>query len=144
MKTSNVVSFLWKYCIANVVKQVMVLMKYHLTIIWKKILLTKNIWYYKIIFSLTAQLDYAFPKAIVHECQRSCKFEYLYNSFVYNMSSLKLSFMSAKNCVHLNIFTVALFIICQATQCIVLSVQHFYLRRNKGLFFCQQGIKGFP
>ena len=32
------------------------------------------------IFSSTA------PKAIVHECQRSCKFVYLYSSFVYSMS----------------------------------------------------------
>ena len=29
---------------------------------------------------------YAFPKAILHEGQRSCKFEYLYSSFVYSMS----------------------------------------------------------
>ena len=33
------------------------------------------------------QLDnsYALPKAIPHECQRSCKFDYLYSSFVYSM-----------------------------------------------------------
>ena len=48
------------------------------------------------------------------------------------MLSLKLSFMSAKDRANLNLFTVALFIICQATQHIVLSVQYFYLRRNKG------------
>ena len=30
--------------------------------------------------------SYAFLKAIFHECQRSCKFESLYSSFVYNMS----------------------------------------------------------
>ena len=28
----------------------------------------------------------AYPKAILHECQRSCKFVYLYNSFVYGIS----------------------------------------------------------
>ena len=39
--------------------------------------------------------------------------------------------MSAKDRANLNLFTVALFI-CQATQHIVLSVQYFYLRRNKG------------
>ena len=30
--------------------------------------------------------SYAFPKAILHECQRSCKLVYLYSSFVYSMS----------------------------------------------------------
>ena len=35
-------------------------------------------------------------------------------------------------CVNLNIFTVALFIVCHMTQCIVLTMQFFYLRRNKG------------
>ena len=30
--------------------------------------------------------SYAFPKAILHECQRSCKLQYLYSSFVYDMS----------------------------------------------------------
>ena len=55
------------------------------------------------------QLDdsYAFPKAILHE------------------------FMSAKDCLNLIIFTVALFIVCQTTQCIVLAVQGSYLRGNK-------------
>ena len=42
-----------------------------------------------------------------------------------------LSFMRAKDCVNLNIFTVALFIVCQTTQCIVLAVQCFYARGNK-------------
>ena len=45
---------------------------------------------------------------------------------------MKLSFMSEKDCVNWNIFTIALFIVCQITQCIVLTVQCFYLRRNKG------------
>ena len=51
------------------------------------------------------QLDnsYAFPKAILHEGQRSCKF----------------------------IFTLALFIVSQAMQCIVLAVQCFDLQGNK-------------
>ena len=30
--------------------------------------------------------SYAFPKAIFHECEKQCKFEYLYNSVVYSMS----------------------------------------------------------
>ena len=46
--------------------------------------------------------------------------------------SLKLSFMGAIDHVNLNIFTVALFIECQMTHFIVLTVQCFYLRRNKG------------
>ena len=46
---------------------------------------------------------------------------------------LKLSFMSAKDCANLYIFTVALFIVCQMTQCIVLKVLCLYLRRSKGL-----------
>ena len=49
--------------------------------------------------------------------------------------------MSAKDCVNLNIFTLALFLVCQTTQCIVLIVQ--YLSVGKP-FFCQQGIKGLP
>ena len=48
------------------------------------------------------------------------------------MLSLKLSLMSAKDRVNLNIFTTALFIVCQTTQCIVLAVPYFYLRRNEG------------
>ena len=52
------------------------------------------------------QLDnsYAFPEAILHERQRSCKFEYPDSSFV---------------------------IACLTTHCIVLTVQCFYLWRNK-------------
>ena len=30
--------------------------------------------------------SYAFPKVILHECQRSGKYVYLYSSFVYSMS----------------------------------------------------------
>ena len=37
--------------------------------------------------------------------------------------SLKLSFMSAKGRVNLNIFTVALFMVYQMTQRVVLTVQ---------------------
>ena len=40
--------------------------------------------------------------------------------------------MNAKGRVNLNIFTLALFIVCQMTQCILLKSQCFYLRRNKG------------
>ena len=40
--------------------------------------------------------------------------------------------MSAKDRSNLYIFTVALFIVCQMKQCIVLKVQCFYLRRSKG------------
>ena len=47
------------------------------------------------------------------------------------MLSLKLSFMSAKDRANLCIFTAALFTVCQMTQCIVLKVQCFYLRRSK-------------
>ena len=43
--------------------------------------------------------------------------------------------MSAKGCANLFIFTVALFIVCQMTQCIALKVQCFYLRRSKGPLF---------
>ena len=45
--------------------------------------------------------------------------------------------MSTKDLANLysNIFKVALFTIWQMTQCIVLTVQCFYLRGNKGPFF---------
>ena len=46
----------------------------------KQISSNQKFWYYQIIFSLTT------PKAILHECQRSCKFVYLCESFVYSMS----------------------------------------------------------
>ena len=38
------------------------------------------------------QLDdsYAFPEAILYECQRLCKFDYLYSSFVYGASNDKV------------------------------------------------------
>ena len=39
--------------------------------------------------------------------------------------------MSTKDCGSLNVFTVALFIVCHVTQCIVLPVQCFYLSGNK-------------
>ena len=44
---------------------------------------------------------------------------------------LKLSFMCAKDRANLYIFTVALLIVCQMKQCIVLKVLCFYLRRSK-------------
>ena len=47
------------------------------------------------------------------------------------MLYLKLSLMSAKDRLNLNILTVALFIVCQTVQCIVLTVEGFYLRENK-------------
>ena len=47
------------------------------------------------------------------------------------MLSLKLSFMSAKDRANLYIFTAALFTVCNMTQCIVLKVQCFCLRRSK-------------
>ena len=40
--------------------------------------------------------------------------------------------MSAKDRGNLNIFTAALFTVFQMTQCIVLTVQCFYLQRSKG------------
>ena len=81
----------------------MVFMQYHLLIVWNKYLLTKNIWYYKTIFSLTTP----------------------------NLS-LKLSIMSAKDRLKSNIVPVTLFIVWKRTQCTVLTVQCFYIRRNKG------------
>ena len=50
------------------------------------------------------------------------------------MLSLKLSFMSSKDRKNLNILTVALLKLCQMKQCIVLTVQYFYLQRNKSPF----------
>ena len=44
---------------------------------------TKNFWYNKTIVSSTTP---AFPEAILHECQRLCKFEYFYSSFVHSMA----------------------------------------------------------
>ena len=46
------------------------------------------------------------------------------------MLFLKVSFIRAKDRPNLNIFTVALIIVCQMTQCIVLKVQSFYVRRS--------------
>ena len=40
--------------------------------------------------------------------------------------------MSAKERANLYNFTVALFIVCQMRQCIVLKVLYFYLQRSKG------------
>ena len=75
----------------------MVLVKYH----QNKHLLTKNIWYYEIIFSSKTP-----------------------------MLSLQLSFMSPKDHVNFNIFTVALLIVCDAVYCIDCNV--FCLERGKG------------
>ena len=36
--------------------------------------------------SFQVDSSYAFPKPILDECQKSCKFEYLYSSFVYSLS----------------------------------------------------------
>ena len=48
------------------------------------------------------------------------------------MLSLKLSLMSAKDRGNLNVFTVALFIVCHVTQCTIhLAVQCFYMSGNK-------------
>lgn len=72
-----------------------------------KYFLNNNIWYYKIIFNSTTL-----------------------------MLSLKLSFMTANYCVNiLIVFTEAFVIVCQMTQCNVLTVQCFYLRRNNGSLF---------
>ena len=57
--------------------------------------------------------------------------------------SLELLFMRVKDRVNLIIFTVALLIVRQPTQCIVFAVQCFCLRGNKDpSVLCQQGIKG--
>ena len=45
-------------------------------------------------------LSYTFPKAILHECQRSRNFQYIYSNFVYNMSNeagIVLSFYILRN-----------------------------------------------
>ena len=79
----------------------MILVNYHLPIVWissnQKYLLLQNHF----------QLDKSYPflKAIPHECQRTCKFEYLYSSFV-------------------SVF--------QMKQCILLTMQYFHLPRNIG------------
>ena len=58
------------------------------------------------------------PKAIIHEGQRSCKFLYLYSSFVYSVSD-------------------------EAVYCTESTA--FIFGEAKVLwFFCQQGIKGLP
>ena len=43
--------------------------------------------------------------------------------------------MTAKDRANLYYFTIALFIVCQMKQCLVLKVLCFYLRRNKGPLF---------
>ena len=65
--------------------------------------IAKNLWFCEIIFELLKQISpkqeyltsqncfqlensYTFFKAILHDCQRQHKFEYLYSSFVYSMS----------------------------------------------------------
>ena len=65
------------------------------------------------------QLDksYAFPKAILHERQRSCKFEYFDSRFVY------MSYDPA-HCLDWVMF---------------LSTE-----KQRFRFFCQQGVKGLP
>ena len=110
-------NFVWKYCIKNVVKE---LKSYGLGEIWsvnymKQISSNQKCWYHKIVFSLTTP-----------------------------MLSLKLSFMSAKDRVTLNIFTAALL---QHHYVRLLSV--FYWKCNVFIFgkvkflwfFCQQGRK---
>ena len=51
-----------------------------------------------------------FPKAIIHECKRSCKFDNLCSNFVYGMSD-------------------------EAVHCIGCAM--FYMARNKGPSVCQ-------
>ena len=64
---------------------------------------------------MTLKETMVFLKAIYHECQRSCKFEYLYSSFVYGMSD-------------------------DSVYCTDRAMQ-----RNKGpSFFRKQGIKVLP
>ena len=86
----------------NIKERSMVLGKYHVPFVWNKYLLTKNIWYYKIIFNTTTLL-----------------------------LSLKLSFMCDEDRINFNIFPVALLAVCQSAHCILLSVQCFCLRRNQ-------------
>ena len=86
----------------NIKERSMVLGKYHVPFVWNKYLLTKNIWYYKIIFNTTTPL-----------------------------LSLKLSFMSDEDRINFDIFSVALLAVCQSAHCVLLSVQCFYLRRNQ-------------
>ena len=63
--------------------------------------------------------------------------------FIFSSTTSNVSYMSAKDCANLYIFTVSLFIVCQMKQCIVLKVQCLYLRRSIYVlwFFCQTGIK---
>ena len=95
-------SFSGKHCIKNAAK-------------WQKIYNQKYL-----ILQNRFEVDnsYAFPKGIVHEGQRSCKFDYLYSSFVHSISN------HAVYC----------------TGCVM-----FLSEETKILqFFCQQEIKGLP
>ena len=86
VKTSSIVNFMWKYCIVNVVKQ---LKSYGFGKVsspncLKQISINQEY----LVSQNHFQLDnsYAFPKAILHEYQRLCKFKYRCSSFVYRMS----------------------------------------------------------
>ena len=81
--------------------------------------------------------NYDFGKILSTNCLKQIssyqKYLILHNHFKLNiyMLSINLFFMSATDSVDLNIFTVALFIVCRMTLCIVLTAQCSYLQRNK-------------
>ena len=65
----------------------------------------------------------------ISSMQKVWNYEIIFSSTT-PMHFLKVSFIRAKDRANLNIFTVALIIVCQMTQCIVLNVQSIYVRRS--------------
>ena len=80
----------------------MVLVKYHLIIFWNKYLILTNNFDTQNHF----QIDdpYSLLKAMLYECQRSCKFEYLCSSFVYSIVSLR------EKCPNTKLFLIRIFL----------------------------------
>ena len=76
--------------------------------------LTKNIWYSNIIFSSTTPTF-----------------------------SLQLSYISPNDGVKLNILIIALFIVCQMTQCIVLTVHWFFCGKKGPLVSLSKECKSY-
>ena len=86
LKISNVVNFVWKNCIANVLKYLKI---YGFDKILPSNCLKQISFNQKCLISQNQfQFDNsnAFLKSILYECQRPCKFEYLYSNFLYGMS----------------------------------------------------------
>ena len=78
--------------------------------------------------------SYGFGERLPTNCMKqiSSNQKFWYYQIIFSLTTWKLSFMSANDHANLYIFTRDLFIVCQMTQCIVLKVQCFYLRRSKG------------